>query len=42
VSRQCEPQDLTRSTFYHVPEPISDEELELIALINRCHLRHPY
>jgi putative transposase len=36
VTRQCALLDLPRSTFYHVPKPISDEELELMALIDRC------
>ena len=42
VSRQCELLDLPRSTFYHVPKPVTDEELELMKLIDRCHLEHPY
>ena len=42
VTRQCELLDLPRSTFYHVPEPVSDEELALMALIDRCHLQHPF
>ena len=42
VTRQCELLELPRSTFYHVPEPVSDEELELMRLIDRCHLEHPY
>ena len=42
VSRQCELLGLPRSTFYHVPKPVTDEELELMALIDRCHLEHPY
>jgi putative transposase len=42
VSRQCELLDLPRSTFYHVPQPVTEEELELMALIDRCHLEHPY
>jgi len=42
VTRQCKLLDLPRSTFYHVPEPVSDEELELMALIDRCHLQHPF
>jgi putative transposase len=42
VNRQCALLDLPRSTFYHVPEPVSDEELALMALIDRCHLAHPY
>jgi hypothetical protein len=24
------------------PKPVSDEELELMALIDRCHLKHPF
>jgi putative transposase len=42
VSRQCELLGLPRSTFYHVPKLVSDEELALMALIDRCHLEHPY
>jgi putative transposase len=42
VTRQCELLELPRSTFYHVPKPVSDEELELMRLIDRCHLEHPY
>jgi putative transposase len=34
--------DLPRSTFYHVHKPDTDEELALMALIDRCHLVHPY
>ena len=39
VTRQCALLDLLRSTFYHVPKPVSEEELELI---DRCHLKHPF
>ena len=42
VSRQCVLLGLPRATFYHVPKPVSDEELELMRLIDRCHLEHPY
>ena len=42
VTRQCALLDLPRSTFYHVPETVSDEELELMALIDRCHLKYPF
>lgn len=42
VSRQCELLELPRSTFYHVPKPVSDEDLELMRLMDRCHLKHPY
>ena len=42
VTRQCALLDLPRSTFYHVPGSVSEEELELMALIDRCHLKHPF
>ena len=42
VTRQCELLTLPRSTFYHVPKPVSEEELELMRQIDRCHLEHPY
>ena len=42
ITRQCELLDLPRSTFYHVPEPVNDTELELMKLIDACHLKHPY
>lgn len=42
VTRQCELLGLPRSTFYHVPKPVSDAELELMALMDRCHLKHPF
>ena len=42
VTRQCALLDLPRSTFYHVPKLVSDGELEVMALIDRCHLKHPF
>jgi len=42
LTRHCELMDLPRSTFYHVPEAVSEEELELTTLIDRCHLKHPF
>jgi len=42
VARQCALLGLPRSTFYHVPIPVSDEELELMELIDRCHLKYPF
>ena len=42
VTRQCVLLDLPRSTFYHVPKPVSEEELKLMVLIDRCHLKHPF
>ena len=42
VTRQRALLNLPRSTFYHVPKPVSEEELELMALIDHCHLKHPF
>ena len=42
IKRQCELLDLPRSTFYHVAEPVSDDDLAIMALIDRCHLKHPF
>ncbi|MEO1847072.1 MAG: IS3 family transposase [Pseudomonadota bacterium] len=42
VTRQCELLGLPRSTFYHTPLPVTDEELSLMTLIDRCHLKHPF
>ena len=37
VTRQCALLDQPHSTFYHVTKPVSEEELEQMALIDRCH-----
>lgn len=42
ISRQCELLDLPRSTFYHVPQPVSGEDLDLMKLIDRCHTELPF
>ena len=42
VAHQCALLDLPRSTFYHIPKPVTDEELRIMALIDRCHLKHPF
>jgi putative transposase len=42
VRRQCSLLALPRSTFYHILQPVSDEELALMALIDRCHLKYPF
>ena len=42
IKRQCELLDLPRSTFYHVAEPVSDDDLAIMALIDRCHLKYPF
>ena len=42
VTRQCALLELPRSTFYHIPKPVTDEDLGLMALIDRCHLKYPF
>lgn len=42
MRRQCSLLALPRSTFYHIPQPVSDEELALMTLIDRCHLKYPF
>lgn len=42
ISRQCELLDLARSTYYYTPEPISEEELTLMRLIDQCYLEKPF
>ena len=42
VTRQRALLNLPRSTFYHVPKPVSEEELEQMALIGHCHLKYPF
>ena len=42
ITRQCELLDLARSTYYYMPEPVSDEELALMKLIDQCYLDLPF
>ena len=42
ISCQCELLDIPRSSFYYIPEPVSDEELALMKLIDQCYLELPY
>jgi len=42
ITRQCMLLKLARSTYYYVPEPVSDEELELMRLIDQCYLELPF
>lgn len=42
ISRQCELLDLPGSTFYHVPQPVSEDDLELMKEIDRCHTELPF
>ena len=38
ISHQCRLVDLARSTYYYEPEPVSDEVLQLMRLIDECYL----
>jgi putative transposase len=42
VYRQCELLDLPRSTFYYRPRPVPEADLELMRLIDECHLQRPF
>jgi len=42
IRRQCELLGLNRSSYYYAPVGESDENLALMALIDRKHLAHPY
>ena len=42
IIRQCELLDLPRSTFYHVAKPVSEADLALMKLIDRCHMELPF
>lgn len=42
ISTQCKLLDIPRSSYYYIPEPVSDEELELMKLIDQCYLDLPF
>ena len=42
VVRQCELLELPRSTYYHRPEPESDENLVLMRVIDETYLAYPF
>jgi putative transposase len=41
-SRRCELFDVARSTAYYRPEPLSEEDLALMRLIDEIHLHYPF
>jgi putative transposase len=41
VSRQCEVMDISRSSYYYQPKPISHEDLELMRKIDELYLHNP-
>lgn len=42
ISKQCELLSVPRSSYYHSPKPVSDDELELMRLIDRCYIDKPF
>ena len=42
VVRQCELLELPRATYYRQPKPESDENLELMRVIDETYLAHPF
>jgi putative transposase len=42
VARQCELLGLPRSTYYHRPEPETEENLELMKVIDEVYLAYPF
>ena len=42
ISRQCGLLDVKRSTYYHQPKGLSEEDLELMKLIDRQYLKTPF
>ena len=41
IVRQCELLGLARASYYHQPEPESDENLRLMRVIDETYLAHP-
>jgi putative transposase len=42
ITRQCKILDLSRSSLYYQPVPISTEDLNIMSLIDEIHLRYPF
>jgi len=42
LTQQCRILDLSRSGIYYTPVPVSDEDRELMRLIDEIHLEYPY
>jgi hypothetical protein len=41
VTRQAELLDLSHSSVYYLPRPVSDKDLQLMRLIDELHLEYP-
>jgi len=42
VTTQCKILGLSRSSIYYIPVPVSDEDKELMRMIDEIHLEMPY
>jgi putative transposase len=42
VSRQCELLNMSRSGYYYRPQPVSEEDLQIMRLIDEEYTRHPF
>jgi putative transposase len=42
VTKQCEILDLTRSSIFYKPVPISERDLKLMSEIDKIHLKYSY
>ena len=42
ITKQCKILELSRSSIYYEPAPVSDKDRELIRLIDEIHLEEPY
>jgi putative transposase len=42
VVRQCELLELSRSSVYYVPQPVSESDLALMRRIDELHINHPF
>lgn len=42
LARQCQMLEISRSSLYYKPAPVSENDLRLMKLIDGIHLNHPY
>lgn len=42
ITRQCRILDIPRATFYHRPSSASDADLDVMRLMDRCHMERPF
>ena len=42
VTRQCELLGLARSSAYHQPAPVSEQDLAVMRLLDEAHLQYPF